>query len=35
MDDDDLVILVQAVIEAAKECVDTSMLELVLELLMR
>ena len=33
--DDDLVILVQAVIEAVKECTDTSMLELVLELLIR
>jgi hypothetical protein len=33
--DDDLVILVQAVIEAVKECTDASMLELVLELLLR
>lgn len=35
MDDDDLVILAQAVIEAVKECADASMLELVLELLIR
>ena len=35
MDEGDLEILVQIVIEAVKECTDTSMLELVLELLLR
>lgn len=32
--DDDLVFLVQAVIEAVKECTDTSMLDLILKLLL-
>ena len=34
MDDDDLEAMRQAVIEAAKECTDTSMLDLVLKLLL-
>ena len=34
MDDDALVMLVQAVIEAVKECTDASMLDLVLKLLL-
>ena len=34
MDEDDLEGLRQAVIEAAKECTDTSMLDLILKLLL-
>ncbi len=34
MDDDDLECLRQAVIEAAQECTDNSMLDLVLKLLL-
>ena len=34
MDDDDLEAMRQAVIEAAQECRDTSMLDLVLKLLL-
>ena len=34
MDDDDLEGLRQAVIEAAQECTDTSMLDLILKLLL-